>query len=99
MCENKFISSLIVSSFYAGMLSVLWWVPVLSDRHGRKNLVQSGSVINSILYTVLLLTSNKFMLMAVIFLTGASMSLTFTVGFIYLIELMPKNRQAVVSTV
>ena len=37
--------------------------------------------------------------MAVIFLTGASMSLTFTVGFIYLIELMPKNRQAIVSTV
>ena len=67
----------------------MWWIPRLSDKQGRKLVLQLSSIICTLLYTILLLTMNQTVLMLVIFLFGVTMPLQFTIGFIYLLELMP----------
>ena len=52
-------------------------------------MLQLSSIICTLLYTILLLTMNQTVLMLVIFLFGVTMPLQFTIGFIYLLELMP----------
>ena len=66
-------------------------MPRLSDRFGRKLVVQIGAIVASLFYTVLLLTSNQMVLMGVILGYGMVMPLQFTIGFIYLLELMPAS--------
>lgn len=47
----------------------------------------------------MLLTQSQTVLMCVILLFGTTIPLQFTIGFIYLLELMPEDKQATVSTV
>ena len=55
-------------------------------------------MISTVLYATLLITTNKYVLMAVVGLFGATLPLIFTVGFVYLLELMPATHQTFVST-
>ena len=86
-------------SYYATQPIILLWLPRLTDKIGRKVAVQFGVVISAILYTVLMLTSNKFVLFATIAMQGALVPLYFNVAFIYLLELMPIKSQSGVSSV
>ena len=97
-CQSKFVN-MALFSYYATQPIILLWLPRLTDKIGRKVAVQFGVVISAILYTVLMLTSNKFVLFATIAMQGALVPLYFNVAFIYLLELMPIKSQSGVSSV
>ena len=74
------------------------FIPRFSDKFGRKKITQISSIICFILYTVLISVKSLSVSMVVILLYGMTMPLQFTIGFIYLLELMPSNYQTIVTT-
>ena len=56
-------------------------------------------MISTVLYTVMIFTSNKYVLMAVMALQGAMIPLQFNIAYVYLIELMPRKFQTTISTI
>ena len=61
--------------------------------------MQVGAVISTVLYTIMIFTSNKYVLMAVMALQGAMIPLQFNIAYVYLIELMPRKFQTTISTI
>ena len=98
LCQQDFIKWALFS-FYALQPLVLLRLPSLTDRYGRKIPVQVGAVISTVLYTIMIFNSNKYILMAVMALQGAMIPLQFNIAYVYLIELMPRKYQTTVSTI
>lgn len=66
----------------------------MGDKYGRKPLYASGAIANAILYTALMVTDS---LIATICLSGAFgmlSSIRVNIGFVYLMELVPKSYKA-----
>ena len=78
-------------SFFAAQAVVVWWAPRLTDKIGRKLIVQIFSAISTILYSIIIFTKNKYVLLVMIVLQGMSTPLFFNVSFVYLLELMPRK--------
>ena len=67
------------------------WVPMLSDKHCRKKYFILGIIGQLLSMTVMIFTHNLDVMIAAGFATGAISSFRVNVGFIYLMELMPKR--------
>ena len=79
------------SSYFIGFVLTLLWVPRFADRYGRKVMLTWGLAFNAVLYTVLMLTSNFYVMLFTIFFFGAMASIRQITGFIYFLEMMPKQ--------
>jgi len=84
---------LICSSFFAGWVTTLLILPPLSDKHGRKYFYQLGIFLNLAVYYVIKETTSLQVLIAAQFVSGMLNSLRTTVGYIYLMELLPRDMQ------
>ena len=82
---------MIGSSYFIGWCLTLFWAPRLGDIYGRKKLFAISMVCDLILLTTLLLSSSLNMLIAIIFSLGMLTSLRISVGYIYMMELIPKK--------
>lgn len=98
LCQQDYIKWALFS-YYATQPLVLLWLPSLTDKVGRKKVVQIGAFISTLLNTMMIFTSNKYILITVLALQGAMTPISFNITFIYLLELMPTRSQTLVSTV
>ena len=90
--------SFIASAFFLGWSLTLLWVPRLADIYGRKYIFAIGQIFGAILYSILMVTDSLNVTIAVSFLCGMLNSVRVNIGYVYLIELMPKSAEASVTT-
>ena len=67
LCDYQFVK-MAPFSFFAAQALVVWWAPRLTDRIGRKKIVQVFSATTTILYSVMIFTKNKYVLLVMIVL-------------------------------
>lgn len=89
---------MIGSMFFAGWACTLLWLPGFADRHGRRKLYFYGMIINLALYTILMLTRSLIFMNFVWFFFGLLTSIRSNIGYVYLVEMMPKKSQTYVTT-
>jgi len=90
------------SVYFIGYLLTLLWVPRYADRIGRKVMFTWGMVVMVILYTVLMFTRHFYVMLFTIFLFGCMASVRQIIGWVYFMELLPKQNQtssAVIFTI
>ena len=75
------------------------WVPRFADKYGRKWIFVLGMGGNVIVSTIIMFTHNANMMIFAIFCLGALMTIRVTIGFVYLVELMPSSRQTLYGTI
>ena len=66
------------------------WLPSMGDKYGRKKLFVFGMLLNLVCYTVLMVTHDLNLMIASIFVQGALNSIRVNIGYLYLLEMMPK---------
>ena len=91
MCIDAWKPSLIASAFFIGWCVTLLWVPGLADVLGRRRLFAISMAFGAIIYTVMMFTSSLNVMIAMSFLMGIMSSVRINVGYIYLMELVPKS--------
>ena len=77
--------------FFIGWASTLLWVPMLSDTRNRKKFFVSSMIVVFFVMTGMLMTSSLDLMLFYMFLLGAITSARVNVGYIYLMELVPKQ--------
>ena len=76
----------------------LLWVPALADIYGRARLFQLGMVLDLILMTICMMTTNLNVTIVTFFLLGMCTSLRDNISYIYMMEFIPMNRRTAVGT-
>ena len=69
------------------------WLPPLSDKYGRKYFFQIGIFGNLAVYYIIKETNSLYTVIIAQFFCGVLNSLRTTVGFVYLMELLPRRLQ------
>lgn len=98
MCIDVWKPSLIASAFFIGWCVTLLWVPGLADVFGRRRLFASAMAFGAVIYTVMMFTSSLNVMIGMSFLMGSLSSVRLNVGYIYLMELMPKSKHTAVAS-
>ena len=98
MCAPEWKIGFLGSSLFLGWCITLLWLPRLADVYGRKKLFLLGMTLDLALYTVLIFASNLDLMIAVIFCFGLCTSIRTNIGYIYMMELIPKRNQTVAGT-
>ena len=83
---------------FIGWASTLLWLPAIADKKGRRMLYWIGMIIDLALFTGLLLTQELLVMIFIQFCNGAMSSIRVNVGYVYLMELMPKKAQTPVTS-
>lgn len=99
MCWPKQQIALVSALFWLGWCVTLLWVPRFADVYGRKWMIAYNNMVSLALYVATLFAPNVYFLGAVLFTWGIFNSIRTSVAFLYMIELMPKNKQNLVGTV
>ena len=86
------------SWFFIGWVCTLLWMPNLADKYGRKYPVWASWIVISICEVVMLLTKSIVVMSCMNFIQGAVASLRVNVGYVYLVEMMPKSKVTTVTT-
>ena len=86
-------------AFYLGWACTLLWVPRISDIYGRRKVLITGLTLSAIFYTALLFVSSLNQLIILMFCLGMMRTINRSIGFVYMIELMPKQRWTLVTTI
>ncbi len=90
---------MIGASLFFGWCVTLLWLPNIGDRKGRKKVFWIGMVVDLALYIGLLVTTNLFVMIAMWFSFGMLSAIRVNVGYVYHMELLPKKRQSLVTTI
>lgn len=67
------------------------WLPSYSDKGGRKKYFVIAALVMAVLFTILMLTHSLWVMIATWFGFGAICPWSWNVGYIWLMELLPKN--------
>mmetsp|Transcript_36939 Transcript_36939/g.48580 ORF Transcript_36939/g.48580 Transcript_36939/m.48580 type:complete len:178 (+) Transcript_36939:256-789(+) len=98
MCWPKAQIGLISSMFFFGWCVTLLWMPRMGDIYGRKWLIAYNNLLCLGFYLGVMFAPNVYFLAAVIFLWGFFNSIRTNVNFLFMMELMPSNKQNFVGT-
>ena len=82
-----------------GWAATLLWLPRFGDLYGRKHIFTAGATLDFILYSFLMVTESLNTTVVLSGLFGMLASVRVSVGFIYLMELMPKSSRTTVGSV
>ena len=74
------------------------WLPTLSDKYGRWIFYSSGVALDSMIYLMVSLLSNIDFAIVAIFVYGILTSIRMNIGFVYLMELVPRQNRTAVGT-
>ena len=99
ICVPEWKVALIGSAFFLGWVSTLLWIPRISDLHGRKRVIIAGLIVSSCLYVGLFFVTSINFLIGIMFGLGAMRTINISVSFVYLIEMMPREKQTLVGTI
>ena len=91
MCEDSWKIGLLGSAMFIGWASTLLWLPSFGDKFGRRKPVALATFLNLILYSVLMITQSIDVMLLSLFLQGALTSIRINIGYLYLVEMMPKH--------
>lgn len=91
MCASSVKVGLLGSAQFLGWASTLLWLPVLGDKYGRKKLFAVGMTMNLLMYTVMMWTHDLNVMLFSIFVQGGLNSIRMNIGYLYLLEMMPKH--------
>ena len=97
MC-NPLETGLLGSAFFIGWCATLLWVPRLADRYGRSKVFKIGMIGDFICYNILMVTTNVNVMLLTIFVFGLLCSIRLNVGYVYMVELMPRNKATFYGT-
>ena len=95
---NEWKVSAIGSWYFIGWCTTLIWLPALADKYGRKYLLWAGLITITICYAIMLFTESLLVMSIVIFIQGMVTSLRVNVGYVYMMELMPRSVQTQMTT-
>lgn len=87
------------SSYFIGWCLTLLWVPRFGDILGRKKLFWGCMLCQTFLFVAMLFTKSLLGMTLVIGSFGVCNSIRVTIGFVYLMDLLPKKAQTPVTTV
>ena len=99
MCAPRWKVGFISSAYFLGWCATLLWVPLLADKLGRRYIFIFGVVFDLLMYTGILITGNLNVMIALTFFEGMSASCTQTAGWVYMMELLPLHRQAIIAAI
>ena len=98
MCATPWKVGFIGSAFFLGWCTTILWLPRLSDGNGRKKFFMAGMALNMLLYTMLMTCESLDAMIFVMFCFGMTTSIRINVGYVYLMELVPENKQTLIGT-
>ena len=90
-CAPKVKIGLIGAFYFVGWAATTTWMPRFADLYGRKNLFKISQVCDLLLFTAIFFADSLEAFTALMFLIGLVTSLRINVGYIYLIEFIPKK--------
>ena len=85
------------SWFFIGWCTTLLWLPSFGDKYGRKYLFWFGIFINVICTGTMLFTKSLAVMSTAIFIIGMASSLRSNIGYVYLMELLPRKIQTPIT--
>ena len=91
LCQPDWKRNSIGTAFFIGWAFTLLWIPLLSDKHNRKKFFIGGNIADIICLSLMLFTSSVNVVITLAFMMGMISSFRINVGYIYLVELMPKK--------
>ena len=91
MCAPSWKVGALGSAQFIGWASTLLWLPRFGDRYGRKFIFAFGMSMNFLMYSLMMVTTDINIMLFAIFVQGALNSIRVNVGFLYLLEMMPKH--------
>ena len=90
-CVDNWKVGLIGASLFLGWSVTLLWLPSFSDRYGRKRFFWGAMVLDLFLYVGLFLTTDLIVMICIWFCFGLLTSIRTNVGYVYLMELLPRK--------
>jgi len=81
------------SMVFVGWVVTLPWVPRLSDMYGRKMIFNIGMLIDLAMFIIMFFTTKIDSMIMVTFMFGLATTIRVNIGFVYMMELMPKRNQ------
>ena len=90
-CASSFKVGFIASSFFLGWISTLFFLPRLSDLFGRQKIIVMGNVVQTLAYTVILMTKSYALLIVSMILLGMMSTVRLQVCVVYIYESMKKE--------
>ena len=82
------------SMVFVGWFVTLPWLPRISDMYSRKWVFTAGMIIDWFLFIVMFFTTRIEWMIVVTFVFGLATTIRVNVGFVYMMELMPKRNQS-----
>mmetsp|Transcript_40669 Transcript_40669/g.53345 ORF Transcript_40669/g.53345 Transcript_40669/m.53345 type:complete len:141 (+) Transcript_40669:476-898(+) len=79
---------------FIGWVITLAFVPRLSDKYNRKKIFLAGMYIDWLLFIAMFFTTSLDLMIVVTFLFGLATTIRVNVGFVYMMELMPRRLQS-----
>ena len=93
-CQPGWKIGLIGSMVFVGWVSTLLWVPRLSDIYGRKWIFFAGMAADWVLFILIFICSSLNWMIVITTAFGMMTTLRVNIGFVYMMELMPKRLQS-----
>ena len=90
ICTPRWKLGMLSSAYFIGYCVTLLWFPVIADRYGRRPMFIAGAIMDLILYTCILYSSNVDVMIALSFTEGLFASCSQAVGYVYLMEMLPE---------
>ena len=85
--------ALMGSMVFFGWVVTLPWMPRLSDMYGRKMIFNIGMLTDLVMFVFMFYTTNINSMIMVSFVFGLATTIRLNIGFVYMMELMPKRNQ------
>ena len=99
MCVPSWKVGLLGTCLFVGWASTLLWLPSFGDKYGRKKVFAICMSLNLLMYTVMMVTHSLDVMLVSVFIQGALNSVRVNIGYLYLLEMMPKHLQTSVGTI
>ena len=89
---------MIGASLFIGWCITLLWLPAMADKKGRRKLFWAGMTGDLLLYTGLMITDSLVVMIILYLCFGMLCSIRIQVGYVYLMEMLPKKAQTNVTS-
>ena len=98
-CAPRWKVGFISSAYFIGWGLTLLWLPLLADKYGRRRIFISGTIIDLCFYSGIMITQRLNVMIWLSFFEGLAASCTQTVGYVYVMELLPARRQSTFTSI
>ena len=96
-CRPQWQIGLLGAALFAGMV-LSFFMPLLSDKYGRKSFFQVGVTVNLFAYTFILINTSFWIQVGLLFLVGLNSTTTYVIGFGYLQEFVSNDVKSIYAT-